>query len=62
MHDAADLGQDRESVRIPLGDLLAFLDRPAVGDVERGAVSDRITLDFAPAVIDDQRRRWSNLM
>src|SRR5262249_23564803 len=44
------------SVRVPLGDLLALLDVSAVGDVERRAVSDRVTLDLAPAVVDDQHR------
>src|SRR5262249_96163 len=56
MHGPADLGQDREGVRVPLGDLLALLDVAAVGDVQRRAVSDRITLDLAPAVVDDQHR------
>src|SRR5215475_1098613 len=56
MHRPADLGQDREGVRVPLGDLLALLDVPAVGDVQRSAISDRITFDLAPAVVDDQHR------
>src|SRR5215475_2217523 len=56
MHRPADFGQDREGVRVPLGDLLALLDVPAVGDVQRRAVSDRVTLDLAPAVVDDQHR------
>src|SRR5262245_13480029 len=56
MHSPADLGQDCERVRVPLGDLLALLDVPAVGDVQRCVVSDRVTLDFAPSVVDDQHR------
>src|SRR5262252_297404 len=44
MHRPADFGQDREGVRVPLGDL------------QRRAVSDRVTLDLAPAVVDDQHR------
>src|SRR5262245_21797017 len=56
MHAAADLGQDCEGVRVPLGDLLPLLDVSAVGDVQRRAVSDRVTLDLAPAVVDDQHR------
>ena len=35
---------------------LALLDVPAVGDVQRCAVSDRVTLDLAPTVVDDQHR------
>ena len=50
----ADFGQDRECVRVPFGDLLAFLDTAAIGHEKRRAVGDRVTLDLAAAVIDDR--------
>src|SRR5262245_23994300 len=56
VHRAAHLGQDREGVRVPLGDLLPLFDVAAVGYDERRAVSDRVTLDFAAAVVNDQHR------
>jgi hypothetical protein len=48
LHGAADFGQDREGVRIPLDHDLAERDRRAVFDLELGAVHDRVALFSRP--------------
>ena len=58
LHDAADLGEDRDGVRVPLGDHLAGLHLVAVLLLELGAVDDRVALALALAVrlrvVDDR--------
>ena len=56
LHGAADFGQDRESVRIPLDHNLAERDRIAFVDLELGAVHDRVALAFAALLVDDGNR------
>ena len=56
---AADLGEDREGVRIPLGHDLAELDGCAVFDLELGAVDDLVALLFAATIVDDGDRSRS---
>ena len=53
---AADFREDRESVRIPLNQSLAELNRTAFGDLYLGAVHDRIALALAALFIDHRDR------
>ena len=56
LHGAADFGEDREGVRIPLDHDLAELDRIAFVDLHLGAVHDRVALAFAALVVDHRDR------
>ena len=56
LNRAADFGQDREGVRIPLDQDLAELDRLAVFDLQLGAVDHRVALLFAALLVHDGDR------
>ena len=53
---AADFGQDREGVRIPLDQDLSELDLIAFVDLQLGAVHDRVALAFAALVVHHRDR------
>ena len=53
---AADLGEDGEGVRIPLGQCLAERDRGAVFHLELGAVDDLVAFLLAATIVDDGDR------
>src|SRR5579862_394801 len=54
LYRAADFGEDREGVRIPLDHYLAERDRITIVDLQLGAVHDRVALAFAVLVVDDR--------
>src|SRR5579863_4165010 len=56
LHCAADFGDNREGVRIPLDHDLAQLDVIAFVDLDLGAVDDRIALAFAILLVHDRDR------
>src|SRR5581483_4474693 len=56
LHRAADFGQDREGVRIPLDHDLSECDLVAFVDLHLGAVHDRIALALAALVVDHGNR------
>ena len=53
---AADFGEDREGVRVPLDHHLAERDRIALVHLHLGAVDDCVTLALAALVVDDGDR------
>src|SRR5580693_5237840 len=53
---AADFGQDREGVWIPLDHNFAELDRIAFVDLNLGAVNNSVALAFAALVVDHRDR------
>src|ERR1051326_4400518 len=52
MDDAADFGQNREGVRVPLEEHLVRLHRRAVLKQDLGAVDDRIALTLAALLVE----------
>src|SRR6185312_15527442 len=56
LHGSADFREDRKGVRIPLDEYLPELDMVAFADLQLGAIHDRVTLFFAPAVVDNGDR------
>src|SRR5262249_49191318 len=53
LHGAADFGEDREGVRVPLDQYIAEVDVRTVLDLHFGAVDDPVAFFFGALVVDD---------
>ena len=57
LHDAVDLGEDRNGVGVPLGEHRAALDLLALFDLHECAVGEAVVLALAARLVDDRGPR-----